>query len=67
MGMTKDVKSNGVALIGAIGLLATLSATPPALADGPVTLWYQRGGNPEQQRIFQKDLVEPYDAAHPMR
>lgn len=65
MGMIKDVKSNSVALIGAFGLLATLSATLPALADGPVTLWYQRGANPEQQRILQKDLVEPYDAAHP--
>src|ERR1700678_3788286 len=65
MGMIKDVKSNSVALIGAFGLLATLSATLPALADGPVTLWYQRGANPEQQRILQKDLVEPYNAAHP--
>jgi raffinose/stachyose/melibiose transport system substrate-binding protein len=65
MGMIKDVKSNSVALIGAIGLLATLTESLPALADGPVTLWYQRGANPEQQRILQKDLVEPYNAAHP--
>jgi Bacterial extracellular solute-binding protein len=36
-----------------------------AQADGPITLWYQRGGNPDQQRILQKDLVEPSNAAHP--
>ena len=30
-----------------------------------MTLWYQRGANPEQQRILQKDLVEPYNAANP--
>ena len=65
MGMIRDIKSRGVALISAIGLLTTLSATLPARADGPVTLWYQRGANPEQQRILQKDLVDPYDAANP--
>jgi raffinose/stachyose/melibiose transport system substrate-binding protein len=59
MGTIKDVTSKCVLLMGAFGLLATLSATLPALADGPVTLWYQRGANPEQQRILQKDLVEP--------
>ena len=36
-----------------------------ARGDGPITLWYQRGGNPEQQRILRKDLVEPFNAAHP--
>ena len=36
-----------------------------AQADGPITLWYQRGGNPDQQRILQKDLVAPFNAAHP--
>ena len=36
-----------------------------ASADGPITLWYQRGGNPDQQRIMQKDLVAPFNAAHP--
>ena len=50
-------------------LVATLTAaaalTTIARADGPITLWYQRGGNPEQQRIMQKDLVEPFNAAHP--
>src|SRR5580700_10075464 len=65
MGKMKDVTSKGVALMGALAVLATLPATLPARADGPVTLWYQRGANPEQQRILQKDLVEPYDAAHP--
>jgi ABC-type glycerol-3-phosphate transport system substrate-binding protein len=36
-----------------------------ASADGPITLWYQRGGDPDKQRIMQKDLVEPFNAAHP--
>jgi raffinose/stachyose/melibiose transport system substrate-binding protein len=36
-----------------------------ASADGPIILWYQRGGNPDQQRIMQKDLVAPFNAAHP--
>jgi hypothetical protein len=49
--------------------LVTTVATPASLssaeADGPITLWYQRGGTPEQQRILQKDLVEPFNATHP--
>ena len=52
-------------LIGAATIAATLATLSPAVADGPITLWYQRGGNPEQQRILQKDLVEPFNAAHP--
>jgi raffinose/stachyose/melibiose transport system substrate-binding protein len=46
-------------------LVSTATLSTAALADGPITLWYQRGGNPEQQRILQKDLVEPFNAAHP--
>ena len=53
-----------IALGGALALSIGLTAAP-ASADGPVTLWYQRGANPDQQRILQKDLVEPYDAAYP--
>ena len=37
----------------------------PASADGPLSLWYQRGGTPEQQRVLQSDLGEPFNAAHP--
>ena len=47
-------------------LIAAATAPTIARADGPITLWYQRGGNPEQQRILQKDLVEPFNAAHPL-
>jgi raffinose/stachyose/melibiose transport system substrate-binding protein len=46
-------------------LIAAAAAPQIARADGPITLWYQRGGNPEQQRILQRDLVEPFNAAHP--
>jgi raffinose/stachyose/melibiose transport system substrate-binding protein len=50
-------------------IVATLTAATTlstiARADGPITLWYQRGGNPDQQRIMQKDLVAPFKAAHP--
>jgi raffinose/stachyose/melibiose transport system substrate-binding protein len=52
-------------LIGAATIAATLGSLSPAAADGPVTLWYERGGTSEQQRILQKDLVEPFNAAHP--
>jgi hypothetical protein len=44
-------------------LIAAATAPTIARADGPITLWYQRGGNPEQQRILQKDLVEPFKRA----
>jgi raffinose/stachyose/melibiose transport system substrate-binding protein len=40
-------------------------AAAPATADGPIALWYQRGGTAMQQRILQKDLVAPFNAAHP--
>ncbi len=53
------------ALSGALALASVLSLAPPARADGPVVLWYQRGANPAQQRILQKDLVAPFNAAHP--
>ena len=48
-------------------VLATLCGgiAAPARADGPLSLWYQRGGTPEQQRVLQADLVEPFNAAHP--
>ena len=53
------------ALSGALAIASGLALAAPARADGPVTLWYQRGANPEQQRILQKDLVAPYDALNP--
>jgi raffinose/stachyose/melibiose transport system substrate-binding protein len=49
----------------ALTAAGAIAIAQPAYADGPVTLWYQRGANPEQQRILQKDLVEPFDAANP--
>ncbi|HEY1942941.1 MAG TPA: extracellular solute-binding protein [Roseiarcus sp.] len=52
-------------LIGVATIAAMLATLSPAAADGPVSLWYQRGGTPEQQRILQRDLVEPFNAAHP--
>jgi raffinose/stachyose/melibiose transport system substrate-binding protein len=55
--------SSFMALGATLTAAATLSTV--ARADGPITLWYQRGANPEQQRILQKDLVEPFNAAHP--
>jgi len=36
-----------------------------AHAGEPITLWYTRGGSPEQQRILQKDLIDPFNAANP--
>src|SRR5579871_5978943 len=50
---------------GALAGAASLQMISPARADGPVTLWYQRGANPDQQRILQKDLVQPYNEANP--
>jgi raffinose/stachyose/melibiose transport system substrate-binding protein len=46
-------------------MLAAATLSTIAKADGPITLWYQRGGDPDKQRIMQKDLVEPFNAAHP--
>src|SRR5271170_8129941 len=46
-------------------LIADATAPTIARADDPITLWYQRGGNPEQQRILQKDLVQPYNEGNP--
>src|SRR5882757_3396964 len=48
-------------------MLCTVLAAPvtSAFADGPISLWYQRGGTPEQQRVLQKDLVAPFNAANP--
>jgi raffinose/stachyose/melibiose transport system substrate-binding protein len=63
--LSKGFQSMFAALIGAVTAAATLAMQSPAMADGPITLWYQRGGNPEQQRILQKDLVVPFNAAHP--
>jgi raffinose/stachyose/melibiose transport system substrate-binding protein len=63
MTLWKSSKSKLAAFVAALTAAASLSTM--ALADGPVTLWYQRGGNPEQQRILQRDLVEPFNAAHP--
>ena len=54
-----------VALTGALIVASVVSLTQTARADGPVVLWYQRGANPDQQRILTKDLVEPFNAAHP--
>jgi len=63
--MNRPLRSMSAALIGALAAAAMLSAMSPALADGAITLWYQRGANPEQQRILQKDLVEPFNKEHP--
>jgi raffinose/stachyose/melibiose transport system substrate-binding protein len=61
--LLENSRSKIMALVATLIAGATLSTV--ARADGPITLWYQRGGNPEQQRIMQKDLVEPFNAAHP--
>jgi raffinose/stachyose/melibiose transport system substrate-binding protein len=61
--LLKKTRVDFVARVATLTAAATLSTS--AWADGPITLWYQRGGNPEQQRILQKDLVEPFNAAHP--
>src|SRR4051812_8942321 len=45
--------------------ISVTAAAAPATADGPIALWYQRGGTAMQQRILQKDLVAPFNAAHP--
>ncbi|WP_158818795.1 ABC transporter substrate-binding protein [Methylocapsa sp. S129] len=63
--LSKGPQSTFAALTGALTIAAMLATMPPAFADGPITLWYQRGGTPEQQRILQKDLVGPFNAAHP--
>ncbi len=52
-------------IVSVVTLTAAVTLSTSALADGPITLWYQRGGNPDQQRIMQRDLVEPFNAAHP--
>jgi raffinose/stachyose/melibiose transport system substrate-binding protein len=59
------VSLKNASLYCTLAVATVFSMAPPARADGPVTLWYQRGANPEQQRILQKDLVEPYNASHP--
>ena len=61
--LLKKSRLDFMARVATLTAAATLSTS--AWADGPITLWYQRGGNPEQQRILQKDLVEPFNAAHP--
>jgi len=61
--LLKKTRVDFMARVATLTAAATLSTS--AWADGPITLWYQRGGNPEQQRILQKDLVEPFNAAHP--
>src|ERR1700687_3590216 len=61
--LLKKPRVGFMARVATLTAAATLSTS--AWADGPITLWYQRGGNPEQQRILQKDLVEPFNAAHP--
>jgi raffinose/stachyose/melibiose transport system substrate-binding protein len=48
-----------------IAALTVVASHSSALADGPITLWYQRSCTPEQQRILQKDLVIPFNTAHP--
>jgi raffinose/stachyose/melibiose transport system substrate-binding protein len=65
MGLSPSSRSMFAGLIGAVTAATTLAAASPAVADGSITLWYQRGATPEQQRILQKDLVEPFNAAHP--
>jgi raffinose/stachyose/melibiose transport system substrate-binding protein len=52
-------------LTATLAVASVLALTQSARADGPVVLWYQRGANPDQQRILTKDLVEPFNAAHP--
>jgi raffinose/stachyose/melibiose transport system substrate-binding protein len=44
---------------------AVLFGAAPALAQQPITWWYQRGANPDQQRALDQTLVQPWDAAHP--
>ena len=65
MGTHTRPNSTRLALRVISTLVAAATLSTAALADGPITLWYQRGGNPEQQRILQKDLVAPFNAAHP--
>jgi raffinose/stachyose/melibiose transport system substrate-binding protein len=65
MGLSPGSRSMFAGLIGAVTAAATLAAASPAVADSSIILWYQRGATPEQQRILQKDLVEPFNAAHP--
>ena len=43
---------------------SVLSAAVPARAD-TVSLWYQRGANPEQQRALEEALTKPFEAANP--
>ncbi len=50
---------------GSVSLAALAASRPAAAAGGPISLWYQRGGTPEQQRTLQRDLVDPFNAAHP--
>lgn len=65
MTLSKGSQSIFGYLVRTVTAAVALGILSPAMADGPITLWYQRGGNPEQQRILQKDLVAPFNAAHP--
>ncbi len=46
--------------------IATIVMMPATLAHAqPISWWYQRGANPEQQRALQRDLLDPFNEAHP--
>ena len=49
----------------ALAVLATLGGAQAARAQRPVSWWYGRGSNPQQQRALERNLVTPFDKAHP--
>lgn len=50
-------------LTAAIAVATALAGS--AASAQPVSWWYQRGANPEQQRALDRDLIEPFNKAHP--
>jgi len=65
VGKSRVTASRRVALICAMLSVLVPATTPSAFAGDPIALWYQRGATPDQQRILQKDLVDPFNAADP--
>lgn len=48
----------------AIALMAGTAFTGTALAAGPVTWWYETA-TPDQQATITRNIIEPFNAAHP--
>ncbi len=48
----------------AIALMAGTALTGTALAEGPISWWYE-SATPEQQGVITRNIIEPFNAANP--